>query len=568
MQIDTLIEHVKVFNSYEKSFKTANVAIKDGRFMYIGEKDTSYFQAEHHVSGHGYYMVPGLIDIHLHIESTMVTPATFSDALMKNGVTTIVPEPHEMANVFGVKGVTEMIEASKQCEVDMFYSIPSSVPATSMETTGGSIEIEDIDHLMTLDQIICLGEIMNYVDVISEGDNKTKQLLKHMRTHYPETIIEGHVPKLLDTDLHRMIFAGVDSDHTHQTIEGMKARIEAGMFIEIQEKSMTPEVIEYLCEHDVSEHFCFITDDVMADALEEKGHLNHIVKKAMSMGMKAEDVIYASTYTPAKRMKLQDRGVIAPGKIADFCLLSNLEAFELAAVYKTGVLANQNGDNKVGERQFPEDFYKSVQLEPLTSEDFDVHVNKEDGTCTARIMKVQDGSTFTAEVHESIDVQDGLLQWQDTEHLLIATFERYGKGGTRAHGLITGDIIKHGAVATTYSHDNHNLLVVGENIEDMKQAANEVISMQGGICVVWEGKVQARVPLPVGGILTEEPLEQLAAQVRQLCVALRELGYKHYNPIMSMSTLSLPVSPALKITDHGLIDVNAGKVVPLIVEKV
>ncbi|MCM2675758.1 adenine deaminase C-terminal domain-containing protein [Alkalicoccobacillus plakortidis] len=566
MQIDTLIEHVKVFNSYEKVFKLANVAIKDGRFFYIGNKQTSYFQATHHVDGNGQFMVPGLIDIHLHIESTMVTPATFSKALIQNGVTTIVPEPHEMANVFGVDGVTEMIRASEQCEVDMFYSIPSSVPATSMETTGGAIEIEDIDHLMQTEKIICLGEIMNYVDVISEGDNKTKRLLQHMRANYPETIIEGHVPKLLDTDLHQMIYAGVDSDHTHQTIEGLKARIEAGMFIEIQEKSMTPEVIEYLSEQDVSEHFCFITDDVMADSLAERGHLNQIVKKAMQMGMAPEDVIYASTFTPAKRMRMHDRGVIAPGKIADFCLLSNLEQFELTAVYKTGELVNSEQNSDDVSRQFPEAFYESVKLAPLTDKDFQVHVDKENGTYPTRVMKVQDGSTFTAEVHENVDVHDGLLKWQETEHLLIATFERYGKGGSRAHGLITGDIIKHGAVATTYSHDNHNLLLVGENTEDMKMAANEVISMQGGICVVWEGKIQAKVPLPVGGILTEEPLEKLAKRVEELCRAMRELGYKHYNPIMSMSTLSLPVSPALKITDHGLIDVNAGKVVPLVMD--
>lgn len=304
----------------------------------------------------------------------------------------------------------------------------------------------------------------------------------------------------------------------------------------------------------------------MADSLAERGHLNQIVKKAMQMGMAPEDVIYASTFTPAKRMRMHDRGVIAPGKIADFCMLSNLEQFELTAVYKTGELVNSEQNSDDVSRQFPEAFYESVKLELLTDKDFQVHVDKENGTYPTRVMKVQDGSTFTAEVHENVDVHDRLLKWQETEHLLIATFERYGKGGSRAHGLITGDIIKHGAVATTYSHDNHNLLVVGENTEDMKMAANEVISMQGGICVVWEGKIQAKVPLPVGGILTEEPLEKLAKRVEELCRAMRELGYKHYNPIMSMSTLSLPVSPALKITDHGLIDVNAGKVVPLVMD--
>ncbi|TSB48413.1 adenine deaminase [Alkalicoccobacillus porphyridii] len=566
MQIDTLITGVRVFNSYEKTFKWANVAIKDQHFLYIGEKDASFFQANELIDGQGKYMIPGLIDIHLHIESTMVTPATFSNALIQNGVTTIVPEPHEMANVFGVEGVKQMIRASEECEVDMFYSIPSSVPATSMETTGGAIEIADIDELMATENIICLGEIMNYVDVISESDNKTKQLLQHVRQTYPDLIIEGHVPKLVDTDLHQMIFAGVDSDHTHQTIPGMEARIEAGMFIEIQEKSMTPEVIDYLSTQDVSEHFCFITDDVMADSLIERGHLNQIVRKAIQMGMKAEDAIYASTTTPAKRMRMHDRGVIAPGKVADFCFLTSLEDFKLDAIYKNGKQAEQKAVTTDIEKQFPAAFYESVNLAPLGPDDFLINVDKADGLYTARVMKVQDGSTFTAEEHQQVEVNDGLLQWQKSGYQQIATFERYGKGGTRAHGLITGDILKHGAIATTYSHDNHNLLVVGANAEDMQHAANEVIKMNGGICVVHDGQIKAHVPLPVGGILTEEPLEDLAKKVKQLCDSLRELGYKHYNPIMSFSTLSLPVSPALKITDQGLIDVNAGKVVPLLIE--
>lgn len=569
MRADKMILQVKVYNSYYKTFEEGNVAILGGKFMYIGQRGLESFEVAEIVEGHGKYMIPGLIDIHLHIESTMVTPATFSYGLIRNGVTTIVPEPHEMANVFGLEGIQEMMEASKDCVADMFYGIPSSVPATPLETSGGEIGIPEIDALLQTGEMICLGEIMNYVDVIRDPESKTNRILRHVREHYPELIIEGHTPQLLDLDLHQLIYAGIGSDHTHQSIEGMKARMAAGMFIEIQEKSMTPEVMDYLIQEDVAQHFCFVTDDVMPDSFVERGHLNHIVSKAIGMGMKPEDAIYAATFTPAARMRMHDRGTIAPGKIADFVLLSDLCQFDVEQVYKDGLKVFDKFEEYHQapiKSRFPAHFYQSVKLNPLTEQDFTVKMDVADGTHQCRIMMVKDGSTFTSERIAPAHVEQGELVWEHGEHGLIATFERYGKNGNRAYGLIGGDTIKRGAVATTYSHDNHNLLVVGHNKQDMILAANTVLSSQGGFCVVENGKVLSHLPLTVGGILTEGPLEMVAAHVKELRSALLSLGYRHYNPIMSLSTHSLPVSPALKITDHGLIDVNAGKVVSLIVE--
>ncbi|MCS7459072.1 amidohydrolase family protein [Paenibacillus doosanensis] len=570
MRVDLFIKNAMIYNSYFKTFTQGNAAVLDGRFLYIGPRGEDGFEADKVVDAEGRWMIPGLVDIHLHIESTMVTPETFSYGLIRNGVTTIVPEPHEMANVFGLPGVTEMIRASEHCVADMFYAIPSSVPATSMETSGGSIEIEHMDALLQSETIACLGEIMNYVDVINDPDCKTNRILQHIRANYPSLIIEGHVPKLLDLDLQRIIYAGIDSDHTHQSIEGMKERIAAGMFIEIQEKSMTDEVMGYLIEHEVSEHFCFVTDDVMPDSLQRRGHLNHIVRKAIGMGMTPEKAIYAATFTPARRMKLLDRGAIAPGKIADFSLLNDLEKLTIGQVYKRGSkVYDAREDYKCAERRyaFPSYFYHSVQLPLLTEQDFAIRTEKQDGQYLGRVMTVKNGSTFTEEVHGEVEVRGGEVRWQESPYGLIATFERYGKTGSRAYGLIGGDTIRRGAIATTYSHDNHNLLVVGHSAADMMLAANEVIAGQGGFCVVEDGRVLASLRLPVGGILTEEPLERTAAEVQRLREAMEALGYHHYNPIMSISTHSLPVSPALKITDFGLIDVNRGQVVPLLMDK-
>jgi adenine deaminase len=569
MKIDMLVVDANVYNSYYKKFIKGNVAIKDGKFLYVGTKSVDSFQAREVIDANGQYMIPGLIDIHLHIESTMVTPATFSFGLIRNGVTTIVPEPHEMANVFGIAGVKEMIKASKNCMLDMFYAIPSSVPATSLETTGGSIELEDIDELLKTEQIKCLGEIMNYYDVITEPNCKTNQILEHIRKYYPEIIIEGHVPKLLDLELQTLAYAGVSSDHTHQSVEGMKERIAIGMFLEIQEKSMTKEVIDYLVENQVDEHFCFVTDDVMADSLQNRGHLNVLLKKAIDMGMIPEKAIYACTYTPAQHMRMYDRGIIAPGKVADFLLVSDLHQFIIEKVYKKGAQVYATSQSYIQtdiDKQFPDYFYKSVKLNDIEEKDFDINLPNIDGDVSCRIIHVKNGSTFTEEKQDVLPVKCHELLWENSTYSLIKTFERYGKTNNQAHGLISGDILKRGAVATTYSHDNHNLLVVGKNKKDMVLAANEVVKHQGGICCVENGEILSMVPLPVGGILSEEPLEVISKQVEHLTNALKSLGYDHYNVIMSLSTLSLPVSPALKITDHGLINVNEGKIVPFIVE--
>ncbi|MFD3270251.1 adenine deaminase [Paenibacillus dendritiformis] len=571
MKIDLLIKEVQIFNVYLKQFVPGNVAVLDGRCLYVGQRGEETFEAAQTVEGRGRYLIPGLVDIHLHIESTMVTPHTFSHGIIRNGVTTIVSEPHEMANVFGLEGVQEMIRASEGCAADILYAIPSSVPSTPLETAGGEIDIEHIDALLQEESVVCLGEIMNSVDVLRDPDCKTNRILNHVRSHYPKLVIEGHTPKkLVDLELARFMFAGVDSDHTEQAPASMRDRLANGMFLEIQEKSMMPDIMKMLIEEDVAELFCFVTDDVMADSFVQDGHLNHIVRKAIAMGMTPERAIYAATYTPARRMQLHDRGAIAPNKAADFVLLSDLEQFTIDAVYKNGRLVYEAGapyEQAEAVRRFPAHFYRSVQLAEMTAADFEVRIEAEDGTRSCRVMEVVNGTTNTNELHKPVEVKDGRLHWEAGPYGLIATFERYGKNGNRAYGLITGNTIKRGAIATTYSHDNHNLLVVGHSADDMALAANTVIADQGGFCVVDGGKVIAHVPLPVGGILSEQPLDEFGPAVKRLREAMESLGYKHYNPIMSLSTHSLPVSPSLKITDLGLIDVEAGAVVPLMVEK-
>lgn len=565
MELDLIIKNVNVFNVYLKRFIHANVAVLDDKFLYIGKEHNEDLCAKEVIDGKGMYMVPGLIDIHMHIESSMTTPNQFSKAVIQHGVTTIVADPHEIANVFGLEGIEAMINSNKQEAVDILYGIPSSVPSTSekFETTGGVINVEDVSKLLEIDEICCLGEVMNFKDLINDQSSLINQIIKKIKVNNPHILIEGHCPKITGLDLAKFIYQGVDSDHTQQTAETLREKIQNGMFMEIQEKSMTEENIKYLIENDLYEHFCLVTDDVMANKL-ESGHINKLVKKAIEMGMPKEMAIYVSTYTPARRMLLHDKGSIAPGKKADFILLKNIEDFHIESVYKNG---KKVFDGKVSYKQdsksFPDHFYKSVKLDYVSELDFQVPALINSSKVNCRIMEVKPNTTFTEEKKAVLDVNLGKLQWQSSPYCLVAVFDRYGKTKNKSFGLAAGSVIKEGAIATTYAHDHHNLMVMGRNEKDMTIAANWIIENQGGICVVNNGQVLAALELPVGGIISEERIDILGKKLESVVDNMQKLGYEHHNEIMSFSTLSLPVSPSLKITDKGLINVSMQEIVSL-----
>lgn len=565
MELDLIIKNVQVYNAYFKKFINGDVAIANKRFLYIGKEYLDELYAKEVVDGKGRYMIPGLIDIHMHIESSMTTPFQFSQAVIQHGVTTVVTDPHEIANVFGVDGIKSMINSTKQNAVDIFYGIPSSVPSTSerLETTGGTIDVEDISECLKISDICCLGEVMNFKDLINDDESLINRIIRRIKKEKPHLQIEGHCPKITGLDLAKFIYQGVDADHTQQTVDTLEEKIQNGMFMEIQEKSMTQDNIDYLVENNLYEHFCFVTDDVMADRLMD-GHLNGLVKKAIEMGMPPEMAIYVSTYTPAKRMLMKDRGSIAPGKKADFILLKNIESFEIEEVYKNGKKVF-NGEIKYieKEKEFPSNFYQSIKLDKISKEDFEVNARIDNGKVYCRVMEVKENTTFTEERKISLDVKSGKLKWEKSPYSLISVLERYGKSKNKSFGLVGGSIIKEGAIATTYAHDHHNLMVMGQNSKDMAIAANWIIENQGGYCVVKDGKVLSALALPIGGILSEERVDHLAQKLKQIREDLRKLGYKHHNEIMSFSTLSLPVSPSLKITDKGLIDVRKQEIVGL-----
>jgi adenine deaminase len=571
MKIDLLLQNAQVYNAYFRQFIAGNVAIKDGRFLYIGTENIPELVPDRVLDIQGKYIIPGLIDCHMHIESSMAAPFAFTREIIRDGVTTIIAEPHEIANVFGFEGIKALMEAAEGCPVDVRLAIPSSVPSTNaaLETTGADINREDVSKMLAMEQVVCLGEVMNCREVIGNPDSKSNQLIHQVHASHPEFPIEGHCPAFTGYELARILYAGVDSDHTEQTVERLQQRIAGGMFIELQDKTLRPEIIEYLVKNDLFEHFAIVTDDTMPDVLVQRGHLNYLVKKAMQLGLTPEQAIYAATFTPARRMGLRDKGSIAPGKIADFVVLDDPVSFKVEYTFRAGrEVYNAAAVVETEEKavSFPAHFYHSVHLKTMQPENFCLYTEKEEGIVNCRVLCVNEDTTFVQEKFAILPVKDHEILWESSPYALAAVVERYGKNGGCGYALVDGVILKKGAAATTYAHDHHNLIVFGQNKKDMVTAANTVIDAQGGYAAVLAEKVLAFVPLPIAGILSDEPIEVLARKMGEVQQVLRDLGYRHANVIMSLSTLGLPVSPAFKVTDKGIVDVKRQCIVPLVVE--
>ncbi|MDR1637542.1 MAG: amidohydrolase family protein [Treponema sp.] len=592
-----LIRGARVFNVYRRIFEEKEVLLRGGIFRDIGENIGEKLPAEgeEELDAGGLYLIPGLVDIHMHIESSMTIPGEFSRAVLPAGTCTVVADPHEIANVFGIEGIRRFMEA--RTPLDIFYGIPSSVPSTnpSLETTGGSIGPEEIAALAKDPRILCLGEIMNAKELCSElcsepspvsgpgspapggRKNRTREILAAFRRERPFFPLEGHCPHLRGSELSAFIAAGVWSDHTLQDPESILEKVSKGMFLEIQRKSLTPENVKTMVENRLFEHLALVTDDVMPDELEE-GHLNLLVKRAVELGMRPEDAICCATYTPSRHIGLRDRGAIAPGRIGDFVLLRDLGSFEIAGVYKGGMAVGKDGEPATERRpgaapdkpegrknpenrektSFPPHFYTSIRRAPLEAADFTPPLPqgfREDSiNCVSIIPSPH--STATRRGRVNCRVSSGKLRWQEAGLSLLAVAERYGKGEPPALALTEWPLLKKGAIASSWAHDHHNLLILGNNEADMALAANRIIALQGGLAVAVEGRVTAEARLRVGGIVSDDPLPLLASQIRRVREAMIDLGYNRENAIMSFGTLSLLVSPELKISDQGIVDVK------------
>ena len=577
MRPDFILKNVMVYQTFRQCFEKRDVAVAGEKFYCVSPAIS--YPGVREIDGKGRYMLPGLVDIHMHIESSMTYPGEFSRITLPYGVTTVVADAHEMANVFGMDGIRAfMAQKTKQ---DIFWAIPSSVPATNekLETAGASLGVKEISEMASLDGVLCLGEIMNYKDLSAEGESRTRDLINVCRNAGKNLRIEGHCPGLTGADLNRFIYEGVDADHTQQTPQSVMGKTELGMFLELQFKSLTPEVVKTVCDNELYENVALVTDDTMADKL-LTGHLNKIIETAVRAGMPMEKAIYCATWTPSRRMHLDDRGMIAPGKIADFMLLDSLDGIDPVVVYKKGECVYCKADEVCGAAKgrkaqeacavaaacsFPASFYHTINCRPAEISDFVLKAEDPEAKwAEVNVMKIGTFGTAPTPVKRRVEVKDGVLDWKSAGLSLAVVFERYGKNGNVGYGLVEGALTKPGAVATTWSHDSHNLFVLGTDENDMKLAQRRVLELQGAYVVFAEGRSLAEAGLTIGGIVSDQPIEVLGQELKEVRTAMEGLGYVNNNVVMSMSTLCLPVSPKLKLTDHGLLTVPGQEHVPLV----
>jgi adenine deaminase len=557
---DLLITGVRLVNTFTVEVYPAQIAVA-GPLVAAVLEPAERVDARQVVDGAGRYAVPGLVDSHLHIESSMVLPPAFAAAVVPRGVLTVIADPHEIANVMGLPGIRLLADLARALPLDVFLQAPSCVPATALETAGAEIGPAEIRELLAWDEVLAVGEVMDFHAVLAQAGRAAEVLAEGVRGG---AVIEGHAPDLSGPELAAYVAAGVTSDHTFVTPALAEERLRSGVTLQLQLKTLAPETVRRAAALARSLNLCLVTDDVMADELLETGHLDHILRTAIRLGLDPVEAIRAATLAPARRMRLDDRGAIAPGRLAHIVLTSDLAEFRADLVIHAGRVVARDGALTVREEPpaVPPSALRTVRIPPPGPDRFRLPAS---GTsATVHVMAMRPDSTYTDVETATLAVRGGILDWPASGLCLAAVFERHGRAGTVGYGLVRGALAR-GAVAMTWAHDSHNLLVLGRSPEEMATAARWVAASSGGMVAVRNGEVLGGVRLPVAGIVSDRSVPEVAAELSRFRQALGMLGFAHRSPVMALGVLTLPVSPALKLTDRGLVDVRAGRIVPLIV---
>lgn len=560
LPFDLVIRNVQLLNVFTEELYTTDIGIINEEIAYVGKLDTTHtFLKE--IDGAGQFAIPGFIDSHMHIESTMLTPTAFASAVLPLGTTTVAADPHEIANVLGMDGVKMLCDMSRDLPLHVHMMAPSTVPsAPGYETSGADITSSEIEELLNYPNILGLGEVMDFYGVI---DSSPRMITIINAAKKKGVLLDGHVPILKGKDLQAFAASGIDCDHTFMDIEIVKEKLRYGMSVQIQERFFTPELMQFLNTYPIQNRIMLVTDDVPISRLDKNGHLNSLVKKAIRYGLDPKKAIRYVTINAADRLRLYHTGAIAPGKRADILLLNSLEEIDITLVISDGKIVAKDGQlvTPLPPQRFPEAAYQTMHLETLSIEDFQI---KCEGHRAKVNVIVQDGHTSktTLEVH-TCEVKDGLLQ--PGSLMKMAIFNRHATNNNSQLGLIGNMEDFEGAIATTYAHDCHNLTVYGSNDLDMMTAANKVIAMGGGIAISHKGEILCAISLPIAGLLSEDTSTELALKFRHFSEIVEKLHLNHSEALTFITLMPLAVSPNVKLTDMGLINVTTKTFLPLIV---
>ena len=557
-----LLKNAQIVNVFTDRLETANVLIDGEKIIGVGEYNDTDADTVRDLSGK--IICPGFIDGHIHVESTMLTPPELARVCLPCGTTAIVADPHEIANVCGFSGIVYMLEASEDLPLSVYIMLPSCVPSTPFDETGAVMEAEELRVLYSHPRVLGLGEMMNYPGVLAD-DPKVMQ--KISEAHELGKLVNGHAPLLSGRGLDKYIAAGISDDHECSTIDEAVERISKGQHVMIRQGTAAKnlEALLPLFDEPWSRRCILVTDDRHPADLISEGHIDNIIRSAVKAGKSPLTAIRMASLQTAEYFGLKSVGAVAPGYRADLLVLDDLETVKVCDVYCGGRLAVSEG--KVIDFKKPEirsDIRKTVRnsfyLDELSPADF--YIEPEGSRC--RVIKITPGQLLTDESIAEIDFNraNGIDIKRDI--LKLAVIERHLNTGHKGIGFISGIGMKKGAIASSVSHDAHNLIVIGTNDEDMASAANRIRAMGGGNVVVSEGKIIAEMPLPEAGLMSDLSAAEIAAQNEEVRMAVHKLGASaEIEPFMNMAFLSLPVIPSLKMTTLGLVDVNRQSLVPL-----
>ena len=540
---ELLFKNAKLVNVLSGEIYPANVAVSDGRVVGIGD-----YKAKKTIDLKGSYLAPALIDGHFHVESSMLTMPEFARAVVPHGTGAAVIDPHEYANVLGLDGIRYVLESSKNLPVDFFIMLPSCVPATPLETAGARLTADDLALMIADERVAGVAELMNYPGVYLGQESE----LAKIRAGKGKAI-DGHAPGLRGKNLNAYVLAGVRSDHESTELDEAEEKLRLGMHILLREGSTERnlETLAPLITPHNAMNCSYATDDKLAGDLVSEGHIDHCVRKSIKLGMPAITALQIATINTARHYRLRNFGAIAPRFWADFIVFDDLKNVQVRQTYKKGVLVAENGKYLAAQPEIVPQPRSTMNLryQPASLE------VKAEGTGKIKIIEIVPQQIVTKQILETPKVEAGKIVADTKRDILkLVVVERHRATGNVGVGFVRGFKLKNGALGSTVAHDAHNVVVVGTNDADIRKAIEELESLRGGLVAVSGGKVRAALGLPIAGLVSDQPLDEVIKKIADLNAAAAAMGCDLNAPFMTLSFLSLSPIPQLKLTDQGLID--------------
>ena len=553
--VDTIIHNCHVVDVFSQELIEGPVALGDGKIIAVGS-EASLCTCSHYIDAGGGIVAPGLIDSHVHIESSAVIPSQFARCVLPHGTTTVIADPHEIANICGLEGIRYMLDASEKLPLNVQLMLPSCVPATSFEESGARLQASDLAELMNHPRVSGLGEVMDYPGVI---DASSDLLAKLNLAYANNKVADGHSPGVRGQELAAYALSGIKTDHECSTIQEMQERIRQGMYVQLRMGSTCKDLPNLI--HGVTSgnarRCLFCTDDREPGDIIKNGHINYSLKLAVELGMAPIQALTIATLNPAECYGLENKGAVAPGYDADLIIIDNLMQFNVHQVFAEGKLVAKNGELRVN---FPDhvaaQVTDTIRIAPVTKADLQLTLSSDQ----ARTIQVIPDSVITRSLTKNIcQSSHGVFDPKLNPGLnKLAVVERHHCSGQIGLGILSDYGLQNGAIATSIAHDSHNIVVVGDNDEDMLTAINDIADMGGGITLCRDGQIIDHLPLPVAGLMSDKPAPEVAEKMHELlAIATRAFHINpRIQPIMTLVFMTLPVIPELKLTANGLFDVT------------